>query len=352
MKRTPAADHCKTILLTAVRSMPGAATLALAAAIASVSAPASAATAGGIHLQQTMPAPRPLGAEVGAKAQKPVVYAASYATSTIFVFDQSEKSNAPPKYTIKTGLSDPNGMAVDTSGNLYVTNELSSTITIYTPGGVTPIETITTGVNTPFDVAVDSVGDMYVANDPAGQTSYLNFYPNGTTAPSYTWYPPVSSATITGIALLSPNESDSIVYATYYAPDQFGNPQGDVMECYTGIPQCSSAGYMFGQTAGIAIASPPFEPSVPFDFLVSDVSAPGIDNILDSTKIKLFPTPYTPWYLAFNANHKSLFVATGGTSIVEYSYPGMKQRKVYTGSGGSEGPHIYGVAVSPSGAFI
>jgi hypothetical protein len=316
------------------------AALALAAGACSLAAPADASL---LH---------PLGGLRAAKAQKPLLYAASFATNSVFVFDQSAKSNTPPKYTIKAGLAQPNAMAVDTSGNLYVTNEFSSTMTIYTPGSVTPIETITTGMNDPLDVALDSVGDMYVANDPAGQTAYINVYPNGQTAPSFTWYPPVSNATITGVALLSPNASDSIVYATYYAPDQFGNPQGDVMECYAGISQCSPAGYSFGQTGGIAIASPPFEPSVPFDFLVADVSAPGIYDIFNGSKIKLFQTPYTPWYLAFNANHKSLFVASGGSAVVEYSYPSMKQRKTYVGSGGSEGPRIYGVAVSPSGAFI
>ncbi len=297
------------------------------------SAPAAAAS--------TAIAGRQLVSRRAANRVKPLLYAAGFSADAIFVYDQSETSPAKPLYTITSGVSDPNGIATDTSGNLYVTNELSNALTIYTPGSRTPIETITTGMNVPFDVAVDGTGDIFVANDPAGQSPYINEYLSGQTSPTYTWYAPQSNGAITGLALLNPSQSGGTIEATYYTFDQHGNPHGDLMQCYAGNSSCSNDGYSFGRTGGIAVASPQ-----PLDLLVADQSAPGIWN-LSASNTKLFSTSYDPWYMAFNAAHTRLFIADGGTQVYEYAYPRMKVRKTFIASGGYEGPLVTGVAVTP-----
>ncbi|MGB8909832.1 MAG: hypothetical protein WCC84_13900 [Candidatus Cybelea sp.] len=302
---------------------------------ASLPASASAGAA------STAVAGRQLVGRKTANRVKPLLYAAGFSADAIFVYDQSEQSPAKPLYTITSGVAEPNGIATDTSGNLYVTNEFSNALTIYTPGSRTPIETITIGMNVPFDVAVDSTGDIFVANNPSGQSPYINEYLNGQTSPTYTWYPPQSSSTITGLALLSPGQSGGTIEATYYTFDQHGNPHGDLMQCYAGNSSCSNDGYAFGQTGGIAVDS-----AQPLDLLVADVSAPGIWN-LNASSTKLFNTSYTPWYMAFNSAHTRLFVGDGGSEVYEYAYPRMKVRKTFSASGGYEGPHVTGVAVTP-----
>jgi hypothetical protein len=320
----------------------------LGAASMPVSGPAGAASTIAVHGDRFQQPTAQLDRQdrQTAKRAKPLLYVAAFAANAVFVYDQSEKSPAKPLYKITNGISDPNGIATDTSGNLYVTNELSNAVTIYPPGSQTPTEAITSGMNLPFDVAVDSSGDIFVANDPSGQSPYIDEYLSGQTSPAYTWYPPQStSITITGLAL-APAQTGATLEATYYTSDQYGNPHGDLMQCYAGNPSCSNDGYSFGRTAGIAVAS-----AQPFDLLVADQSAPGLWS-LKASNTKLLHTSYGPWFMALNPSRTRLFVSDGGSEVFEYTYPRMKLKKTFIASGGYEGPFVTGVAVTPSGAFF
>jgi len=65
-----------------------------------------------------------------------------------------------------TGLSSPQGLAVDVENNLYVANsggDNNGSIRVYARGSTTPFETLIDG-NFPNDVAVDSKGTVYVSN--------------------------------------------------------------------------------------------------------------------------------------------------------------------------------------------
>jgi hypothetical protein len=90
----------------------------------------------------------------------------------------------PPTAVIageKTGLDDPSAVAVDPEGKIYVTNEIGGprvkgqkldvgSVTIYPPGAngnVKPVATIqgaATGLSFPEGLALDSAGNIYVAN--------------------------------------------------------------------------------------------------------------------------------------------------------------------------------------------
>lgn len=327
----------RTLIATA--RLLGIAALASAAATACTSTSAVPPTFGGTSLPSSESVPAK-----NAKHAKPLLYVAAQAAQAVFVYDQSEKSPAQPLYKITNGISFPNGLATDRSGNLYVTNDNSNTVTIYTPGSKSPNGTITSGVNTPFAIAVDSNGNIFVSNDPSGgsQNAYISEYLAGQTSPSYTWSPPQSRAVITGVALLNSGPSGESIEASYYTFDSQGNPHGDVMQCYSGNPSCSNDGYSFGRTGGIAVAS-----SQALDLLVADQSAPGIWN-LSASSTKLFSTSYDPWFMAFNPSHSRLFVSNGGAEVIEYAYPRMKVKKTFIASGGSEGPFVTGVAVSPA----
>ena len=65
--------------------------------------------------------------------------------------------------TITTSVSDPLGLAVNSSGNLFVVNAGNSTIREYNVSG-SLISTISASVNGPEGLAVNSSGDLYVAN--------------------------------------------------------------------------------------------------------------------------------------------------------------------------------------------
>jgi len=109
-------------------------------------------------------------------------------SARIAVFAANSDGNVPPIATIagdKTGLAEPSGLALDSSGDLYVLNDTggddnSGSITVYPPGAngnVAPKATIADGahdkntqLNTPRGLALDSAGNIYVTNAPGNDT--------------------------------------------------------------------------------------------------------------------------------------------------------------------------------------
>jgi sugar lactone lactonase YvrE len=77
-----------------------------------------------------------------------------------------------PMYNISgaQGICQPFRLTFDATGNLYVANISRldggppSTVTVYAPGGNTLLRTITDGVSSPWSLALDKAGFLYVAN--------------------------------------------------------------------------------------------------------------------------------------------------------------------------------------------
>ena len=77
--------------------------------------------------------------------------------------------------TLATGFNNPSGVAVDTNGNVYVSESNNGAIRKVTPAGV--VTTLATGFNFPFLVALDSAGNLYVAD--AGANAIWKVTPTG-----------------------------------------------------------------------------------------------------------------------------------------------------------------------------
>jgi len=86
-----------------------------------------------------------------------------------------------------TGLSDPLALTFDGHGNLFVANGGNGTVSEFTAGSTTPTATLS-GLSQPDALAFDAHGDLFVANDGNGTVS--EFAPGGTT----------STATLTGLS--------------------------------------------------------------------------------------------------------------------------------------------------------
>jgi hypothetical protein len=127
------------------------------------------------------------------------------APDTVTVFAAGSNGNVAPIATITgpaTGLNYPTAIALDSSGKLYVANSGTQnggadTVTVYpagSNGNAQPSATISgagTGLVTPWGVALDSSGNIYVANDGSsvGQLDSVTVYPagsNGNVQPSAT----------------------------------------------------------------------------------------------------------------------------------------------------------------------
>ncbi|HEY1655608.1 MAG TPA: hypothetical protein VGF86_10865 [Candidatus Tumulicola sp.] len=110
-----------------------------------------------------------------------------------------------PTRTITEGIADPTSLAFDAAGNLYVYNLCTEpekygecptpdgSITVYAPGGSTPIRTITQGVGTDEStvytggsgLAIDGANTLYVVNrgNGPGDNGGIAVYPSGATSP-------------------------------------------------------------------------------------------------------------------------------------------------------------------------
>ncbi len=127
---------------------------------------------------------------------------------SVTAYSYTSYGNVAPIVTIQgtnssnqTGFEFPSGLALDSSNNIYVTNDGSvsggaDSVTIYAAGShgnVAPMATISgplTQLNLPSGIAVDSSGNIYVANDGSdgGNIDSITVYPpgsNGNVAPTF-----------------------------------------------------------------------------------------------------------------------------------------------------------------------
>src|SRR5581483_331060 len=83
-----------------------------------------------------------------------------------------------------TGFGDPGGIAVDDSGNLYVTDILDSVVDVFAPGGSKPQTVLSDGTNAPAYVAVGSDGTVYAGNITNGSPGSISVWAPGHTSPT------------------------------------------------------------------------------------------------------------------------------------------------------------------------
>ncbi|HLY02873.1 MAG TPA: hypothetical protein VKR56_10340 [Candidatus Cybelea sp.] len=81
-----------------------------------------------------------------------------------------ELKTSEPHAVITKGITYPDGIAIDHSGNMYVGNlypSSSPNVQVFAPGSNSPSREITDGVTTPVGITVDARGTLYIANEAA-----------------------------------------------------------------------------------------------------------------------------------------------------------------------------------------
>ena len=84
-----------------------------------------------------------------------------------------EKGSTKPHAIITEGLFYPDGIAIDQSGNMYIANHITEgsngnlpgNVVVYSTGSKSPGRTITDAVASPVGIAVDATGTLYVTNN-------------------------------------------------------------------------------------------------------------------------------------------------------------------------------------------
>lgn len=92
-----------------------------------------------------------------------------------------------PFQEITQGLNLAAFCAIDSGGNLWVTNVASPNVTEYPKGSTSPSTIITDGITYPEGIAFNAKGDMYVANlIESGGGSNVQVYRRGASSPTMT----------------------------------------------------------------------------------------------------------------------------------------------------------------------
>ena len=127
------------------------------------------------------------------------LYVANTDENSIAVFAPGASGNVAPERTISgpsTGLGGPDDVIVGFNGQIYVTNGFGSgvnSVTVYAPAAsgdatpVTEIKGLNTGFGNPDDMAVDTSGDIFVTDESSAfGPAMLEFSAgsNGNVAPS------------------------------------------------------------------------------------------------------------------------------------------------------------------------
>ncbi len=105
------------------------------------------------------------------------IYVANQGGSSVTVYAAGSNANTAPIATISgssTGLLSPVGIAVDSKGKIYVTDKGADSVFVYPPlgsstGTVNEFPTVgingsNTGLDDPYGIALDSSGNIYVLN--------------------------------------------------------------------------------------------------------------------------------------------------------------------------------------------
>lgn len=268
---------------------------------------------------------------------KSVVYASSY-NNSVEVFNEGHLAQGPCGDI--TGLSNEQGLFVDSKANLWVVNQGPHQVLEFAPGVPTPVLTLSDPAGYPVDVAVDNKsGTVYVTNffNNGSAPGVVEVYAKGATSPTATLSDP------------------SMQYAFYDAVDKKGNlyvtfltsaGAGEVLEWTGGTGTAKNLGISLKAPGGIVTTASGA-------LLICDQSAPACGDFApgSTTMTNIFAqTDKDPFAIALSHDEGHAYVE----DVLPHK-PGRLEAWKYPGPDAHAGLSVpvpggayAGVAVSPA----
>jgi sugar lactone lactonase YvrE len=166
----------------------------------------------------------------------PSVFTANGGSGTVTDYALTDNGNVAPLLTLGQGnkLLAPSGVAVDTTGRLYVVNAGANSVSVFPAGASSsssPDRTIagsSTGLANPAAIALDGAGRIYVVSQSGNSISVFAANANGNVAPVATiagsstglYGPTSATVTSSGDVWVANANNNSL---TEYAPGANGN---------------------------------------------------------------------------------------------------------------------------------
>jgi hypothetical protein len=249
------------------------------------------------------------GSDIVPDAGAPKVYVSDLIDSIIYVYTLSNL--AQPRKIITNGVMNPQGLAVDSGLQLYVTNQgTANDVTVYPPGKSKPSITYPSQYfSGPNAVAIGKDGTVYVSNNFNGTVVE---FPPGQQTPSLTITLPGKPSQPAGPQGLALDASNNL-YVAYN-----GYFSGGYVEKYPpGSTNGTDTGILLSNVGGISVDKSGDIVIVDRGNNVVDVFPPG-----STTPSKTISGFQAPNQLAFLNGFKKFVVTDEGAHQIDvFSYP-------------------------------
>jgi sugar lactone lactonase YvrE len=252
---------------------------------------------------------------VPAEIRADILYVTDPSTSIVYtVPTQGPMAGTPATYATLTGGTE--GLALDTSGNLYVASFSSNILNKVLPNGGGTISPFASGLSSPEGVAVDSSGNVYVANN--GQSGGTNAFsiskvdPNSGAVTTFASFSNHSAGPI-GLAF---DNAGNLYVAIPYPANLAGQPQGVINK----ISPDGTTVTPFVSGLDNGIFGLAFDKAGNLYF--SDVNTSSVSKVTPGGTVSLFASGFsTPEGLAVDSLG-NLYVANIGGSKVTIAHQG------------------------------
>ncbi len=213
--------------------------------------------------------PAPTPTPVPTPTPATVMYVSDYTASNVYVY--STGSTPTLIRTLTTNINNPERIAVDSSGTLYVVNNTDGEIVEYPAGATTPSKMFYSGFAHPFGIAVAPDGTVYVSSGQTASPHGVNAFAPGSTTVTRTVGTDIDTTFgVEGVAL----DSTGNLYVVGFLPSGSGAPIGKVYMIPGGTATSSTDLGLQGLNNPNSLV---FDPSGNLVISNSNFGAPAVD---------------------------------------------------------------------------